>query len=52
MNDKADLSQKRRAASLARKKFAAGTGRPRSNNPRCRCGMMTAKRAAARGHRC
>jgi len=27
-------------------------GRPRSNQPRCLCGKMTAKRAKARGHKC
>lgn len=27
-------------------------GRPRSDAPRCPCGEMTAKRAAARNHRC
>lgn len=29
-----------------------GAGRPRSRAPRCACGAMTAKRAAARGHKC
>jgi hypothetical protein len=27
-------------------------GRPRSDAPRCPCGEMTAKRAAARRHKC
>jgi hypothetical protein len=27
-------------------------GRPRTDAPRCQCGKMTAKRAAARSHRC
>jgi hypothetical protein len=27
-------------------------GRPRSSKPRCPCGMMTARRAAARHHHC
>lgn len=27
-------------------------GRPRGTAPRCACGMMTAKRAAARAHKC
>lgn len=27
-------------------------GRPRSADPRCACGAMTAKRAAARAHKC
>ncbi len=46
------LSRKRRAASLARKTFGAGTGRPRSKAPRCNCKAMTLKRAAHQGHKC
>jgi hypothetical protein len=38
-------------ASLRRTWTGAG-GRPRSKAPRCACGAMTAKRAAARGHVC
>jgi hypothetical protein len=41
-----------RRNSLKRKTYGAGTGRPRSNAPRCPCGEMTAKRAAARKHVC
>lgn len=29
-----------------------GSGKPRSDKPRCKCGAMTAKRAVARGHKC
>lgn len=29
-----------------------GAGRPRSNKPRCACGLMTATRAEANRHRC
>jgi hypothetical protein len=39
----------RRLQSL--RKTRAG-GRPRTDQPRCPCGAMTAKRAKARGHRC
>lgn len=38
-------------ASLRRKPGRKG-GRPRTEAKRCPCGAMTAKRAAARGHRC
>jgi hypothetical protein len=53
------LSEKRRRASLSRKKRSGGSGkwfrgggRPRSDQPRCPCGAMTLRRAIARGHRC
>jgi hypothetical protein len=51
------LSEKRRRASLSRSTFAGGgarpgAGRPRSNAERCWCGVMTAKRAKARSHKC
>lgn len=39
-----------RALAAKRKTFSAG--RPRTDAPRCPCGAMTAKRAAARKHRC
>ena len=29
-----------------------GSGKPRSNKPRCACGVMTAKRALTRRHKC
>ncbi len=45
------LSAIRRAASLARKRFAPGTGRP-PKGKRCACGQMSAKRAKQRGHKC
>jgi len=41
-----------RAMAAARKRNGAGPGRPRSEKPRCPCGAMTAKRAAAVRHRC
>ncbi len=47
-----ELSAKRRAASLARKTFAAGPGRPKSAKKRCFCGAQTLKRAYARGFKC
>lgn len=47
-----ELSAKRRAASLARKSFGAGPGKPRSRMKRCACRAMTLKRALARGHKC
>ncbi len=46
-----DLAAIRRAASLARKTFAPGSGRP-PKGKRCACGAMSAKRAKTRGHRC
>jgi hypothetical protein len=49
--DTRTLSEKRRAASLARKTFSGGHGK-RSKKIRCECGQMTAKRALARGHYC
>ena len=44
------VSDAARTMNAARK--TRGGGRPRSNKPRCACGAMTRKRAAARGHRC
>lgn len=44
------LSEIRRAASLARKKFSGG--RPRGESERCRCGENTANRAKAHLFRC
>ena len=41
-----------RALAAKRKTYGAGPGRPRSRQPRCRCGAMTQKRAQARGHKC
>jgi hypothetical protein len=38
-------------AMAAARKTKAG-GRPRSKKKRCPCGAMTARRAAARGHKC
>jgi hypothetical protein len=49
--DTRTLSEKRRAASLARTTFSGGHGK-RSKKIRCECGQMTAKRALARGHYC
>lgn len=53
------LSEKRRRASLSRKTYSGGkggprpgAGRPRSNAPRCPCGAMTVRWAAARAHHC
>lgn len=49
------LSEKRSRASLSRKTHSGGRvpgpGRPRKPD-RCPCGLMTRKRAEARGHRC
>ncbi len=45
-----ELSAIRKAAAASRKIFAGG--RPRSRKLRCPCGEMTAKRAAARKHKC
>jgi hypothetical protein len=45
------LAAIRRAASLSRKTFAGGPGRP-PKGPRCACGKMSKKRAGERGHRC
>ena len=42
----------RAAAGVLRKRGGPSTGRPRSDAPRCPCGAMTAKRAAARKHVC
>ena len=42
-------SRTARRMSLARKTFAAGAGRPRTDAARCPCGAMTLKRARARG---
>jgi hypothetical protein len=53
--DEVTITDKRRAASLARKTKSGGHngGRPRSATaPRCPCGAMTAKCALARSHRC
>ena len=52
MSESPTLSEKRRAASLARKKFGAGAGRPLSRKKRCPCGANTAKRAKARAFEC
>jgi hypothetical protein len=50
-------SKQARAMAAKRKTHGRGksTGRPKgsfSDQPRCRCGKMTAGRAAARGHKC
>jgi hypothetical protein len=36
---------------LRREQMKMG-GRPQTSDPRCPCGAMTAKRAAARAHKC
>lgn len=43
-----------RARELAgmRRDFRGGPGSPRSDKPRCACGIMTLKRALTRGHNC
>jgi hypothetical protein len=44
----------KRARELAamRRTFGAGSGRPRSDAPRCACGQMTLHRALNRRHNC
>lgn len=44
--------RKTRSGGGGRKGQRGGPGRPRSDAPRCPCGAMTAKRAAARAHKC
>lgn len=50
-SDKQRLSEIRAEAAKQRKKFGAGSGRPKSPD-RCPCGAMTRERAEKRGHRC
>jgi hypothetical protein len=45
------LTAIRRAASLARKTYGAGSGRPKIAD-RCPCGAMSRTRAEKRRHRC
>lgn len=44
-------SEAGRRNAAKRKRYGAGPGRPPKAD-RCACGLMTATRAAARGHRC
>ena len=46
-------AERAREMSAMRRTFAAGPGRPRSEDkPRCFCGEMTLIRALTRGHDC
>lgn len=45
-------TERARELSAMRRTFGAGPGAPRSNKLRCACGVMTLKRALARGHDC
>lgn len=48
----AAMRKTRRGNECAEGGARPGAGRPRSDAPRCPCGAMTAKRAAARAHKC
>lgn len=45
-------TERARQLNALRKTHGAGPGAPRSDKPRCICGVMTLKRALTRGHEC
>lgn len=45
-------TERARELSTMRRTFGAGSGRPRSDSPRCACGLMTLRLALLRCHNC